>query len=216
MNQESVLGVNPVNNMNVQNNSPVLTRREYLEKLRGELSQMSRFEVEDIIRDQEEYIHDAISSGRLERDVMQSLGEPKAFATNILAGSKIQKADQATNLKDQIGGTMNAVFAILALAPLNLIFVLGPFMACSGFLVAGWSIAMGLFAAAIGFIGLFFMKLVFISAGFWAHLSTFFFAAGVVGLSLISFVLITYLTKWFLKATIAYLKWNLNFIQARK
>jgi uncharacterized membrane protein len=104
--------------------------------------------------------------------------------------------------------------AILALAPLNLIFVLGPFLALVGIAIAGWAVAVAGVAAAAALILAFFFKLVFITAGFWAQVSTFFLALGSLALSVLGLVFMYYVTYWLVQGTLAYLKWNLTFVKA--
>ena len=111
-----------------------MKRLAYLDSLKTHLRQLPEGDVADILRDQEEYIRDAVGAGRSEEDAIQSLGEPKAFAANLIAELKIQQAIQPGSLQKQMRGTIGAVCAILALAPINLIFVLGPFLALAGFL----------------------------------------------------------------------------------
>lgn len=188
---------------------------EFLEALRKNLDHLPTAEVNEIIRDQDEYIQDAVLAGRQEEEVVSSLGAPKVFAASLSAESKIYRAQNSKTLKMQMSSTVGALFAILALAPLNLLFVLGPFLIIVVMTFTGWTIAAsGLFASIVGF-GAFFFKMIFMPAGIWAHLSSFFFILGAVGASLISLMLMYKITEYFLKITVSYLKWNLNFIKGR-
>ena len=189
--------------------------QEFLSQLRGALSHLPKAEVDEIMRDQEEYIRDAVRAGRSEEAVIDSLGSPSAFAAGLLTESKIQKAEGSTTLKKQVGNTFGAIFAIIALAPLNLIFVLGPFLGIAGGIVGGWAAAAGILVASIALIGAFFAKLIFIPVGFWAHFSSLFFALGTVGAGVLGLIMMAAITKLFLQLTVSYLKWNLNFIRTR-
>ena len=192
-----------------------MTKPDYLNALRTHLSPLPEEEINDILRDQEEYIRDAVSAGRGESDVIQGLGDPKAFAHSLTAGRKIESAEKSKSLTMKISGTWSAAVAILALAPLNLIFVLGPFLILLAMVVGGWASAIGLFIASLGSFLVFFLEMIFISVGFWVQLSTFFFLLGCLGLTVLSLVAMYKLTLWFVLGTLAYLKWNLKFIQAR-
>lgn len=191
-----------------------MKKSEFITELRRQLAALPSGEVEDIVRDQEEYIADAMAAGRTEEQAVAALGEPKAFAASLSAEAKIKKIDEAKGLQQQVSGTIGAVVAILALAPLNLIFVLGPFLALVGIAIAGWAVAVAGVAAAAALILAFFFKLVFITAGFWAQVSTFFLALGSLGLSVLGLVGMYYITYWLVQGTVAYLKWNLNFVRA--
>lgn len=192
-----------------------MTRSEYLNALRAHLSPLPAEEVADILRDQEEYIRDAVSAGRAEGDVIAGLGDPKAFANSLTAGRKIEQASSSPSLKMKISGTWSAVVAILALAPLNLIFVLGPFLVLLAILAGAWAAAAAAFLGSIFTLGLFFVQMLFLPAGFWVHLSTFFFLLGTIGLTLLTLFAMYKITFWFVRGLLAYLKWNLNFIRAR-
>jgi uncharacterized membrane protein len=191
------------------------TKTEYLSALRAHLSSLPASEVEDILRDQEEYIRDATDAGRAEADVIRGLGEVRAFAQSLSANYKIERAAAAPNMGLKITGAFSAIFAILALAPLNLLFVLGPFLVALALLVSGWATVGGLFVAAIASFFLFFFELLFLAVGAGVQLSAFFFLCGTVGLCLLAVIAMAKITQWFVLGTLAYLKWNVKFIQAR-
>lgn len=192
-----------------------MKKEQFLASLRSQLSHLPPEEVNEILRDQEEYIRDAVSAGRTEEKVIESLGDPKSFAASVSAESKIQRAENSSTLKSQVSSTMGALVAILALAPLNIIFALGPFIALVFIAFGGWGVALGsLFASIITF-GAFLFKGIFMAAGLWAHLTVFFFILGCFGVSLLALIVMYKVTQMFLKMTISYLKWNLNFIKGR-
>ena len=192
-----------------------MKRDQFILALRRSLIQLPQAEVEDVIRDQNEYISDAIAAGRTEDDVIKSLGDPKVLANSLQADLKIQRAESAVSFNKQVSLTFSALIAILALAPLNIIFILGPFLGLLIVLIVGWAMAMGLFATSVAMFAGFFMKLIFMSAGFWTHLSTMLFSLGMIGSALIAFICMYSVTNLVLAWTISYLKWNLNFIKAR-
>jgi uncharacterized membrane protein len=192
-----------------------MNKAEYLNELKNDLQGLPASEVEDILRDQEEFIRDAMAAGRSEEQAIAGLRDPSVFAANITAEMKIQRVQKSDSLPGQMKATVNAVVAILALAPLNLIFVLGPFLALVAVAIAGWAFAvLGVLASAILFVG-FFLKLIFISAGFWVQISTFFFALGSIGTSFLELIAMYYITQWLVLGTLTYLKWNLNFVRSR-
>lgn len=191
------------------------TRTEYLSALRAHLSPLPASEVDDILRDQEEFLRDAVAAGRSEEEAIRGLGDPRAFAQSLTAGYKLEQAATAPSMKLKITGAFSAIFAILALAPLNLLFVLGPFLVALFLLFGGWMAAGGLLLAAVVSFFVFFLELIFIAAGFWAHVSAFFFLLGCVGATLLALLAMAKISQWFVLGTIAYLKWNLKFIQAR-
>lgn len=192
-----------------------MTTNQYLAELRSHLNGLPASEIEDIIRDQQEYIREATQAGRTESDVIQGLGDPKAFAANMKAESKIQQAQLSVGLNTQFQNTARAVLAFLALAPLNFIFILGPFLALCGVILAGWATSLAVFGAAIVLFGAFFFMMVTMPVGFWIHLSTFFFIAGCLGLGLIGILLMITISQGVLNGTLTYLRWNLNIIKSQ-
>jgi uncharacterized membrane protein len=192
-----------------------MKKAQFLESLKSQLSHLPEVEVNEILRDQEEYIRDAVAAGRTEEAVIQSLGEPKNFAASVSAESKIHRAETSATLKNQVSSTLSAIFAILALAPLNIIFVLGPFIFLMVVVLGGWGLALGSLLALILLTLAFIFKFVFVSAGLWTHGTVFFFILGCIGASILSLLIMNKVTQVFLKMTISYLKWNLNFIKGR-
>ena len=193
-----------------------MKKDQFLQALRGHLAALPPNEIEDIIRDQEEYLQDAMAAGRSEEVAVASLGDPRLFASNLTAEMKIKTASEASSLGRQMSHTFGAVIAILALAPLNFLFVVGPFLLICGFLVAGWAGSFGVFVASWAIMIAFLFKFMFLSVGVWTHLSAFFFTVGWIGASCLAFLFMAHATRLFIKGTLAYLKWNINFIQGRR
>src|SRR5258708_4287233 len=114
-----------------------MTKTEFIEQLRKELSGIPQTEIDDIIRDQEELIRDALAAGRSEESIIASLGSASELAKNLRAELKIKKAKDENKLPAKVKGVFGAAGAVLVLAPFNLIFVLGPLMGLFGILFGG-------------------------------------------------------------------------------
>ncbi len=187
-----------------------MNRKEFIDQLKSSLSRLPQAEINEIIRDQEEYIQDAIQAGRSEENVIASLGDPKTIAASLNATTQIEKAVGATSLKQQAGHTFQAVFAMLALAPFNLIFVLGPFLGFAGLVFGGWvassSIALSVVAVLIAFL----FKFAFASAGIFSFLSMLLFLLGALGAATLALIAMYHISHFFLTSTIRYLRWNLK------
>lgn len=193
-----------------------MTKQEFFTALRSELASLPASEVDDIIRDQEEFLHDAVRSGRAETDALGSLGTPKSFAAGLLAESRLQKASEATGLGGRIGNTWAAMLAMMAvLAPLNIFIMIWPFAFAVGMLFTGWALSISFSLAAIGVFLVFLLELLFIPAGIWTHLSMMFLTLGSVGFTAFCILVSFMLTKGFVELTIRYLKWNLAMIAAK-
>ena len=190
-----------------------MTKEEFINQLRKELSGIPQSELEDIIRDQEELIRDAIAAGRSEESIVASLGQASELAKNLKAEIKIEKAQDENKLPAKMKAVFGAVGAVLVLAPFNLIFVLGPMMALFGILIGGWATAFSLtvvcFTVALAF---FFFSIVlpasilgWIGIGF-GFLGIMFF--GLAGLGVMYLV-----TMLVAQLVLKYLKWNVNFVK---
>lgn len=190
-----------------------MKRQDFIRNLRNELFGLPTVDIEDIIRDQEEMINDALKAGRTEEAVVQSFGDPKELARSLKAEIKIEKANDEKTLGKQVRGVFGAVGALLVLAPFNLIFVLGPFLAVIGVTFAGWVVAIAMGAVAVVLLGAFLLEFMFLGTALTVQLSTFFTFLGFIGLAALFVVGMYYVTKIIFKLILSYLRWNLNFIQ---
>ncbi len=192
-----------------------MKKQDFINQLKTELKGLPATEINDIIRDQEEMISDAIVAGRTEEEIVNSLGDPKELARSLKAEIKIDKATLESNLPLQVKGAFGALGALLVLAPFNLIFVLGPFCALIGTLIAGWAVTLALGTTSLALMGVFFSKFIFVTAGLAAHFSAFFAFLGIMGLALLFGFAMYAITKLIFKMMLSYFKWNLNFIKAQ-
>jgi uncharacterized membrane protein len=189
-----------------------MTKSEFLNQLKSELKGVPQNEIDDIIRDQEEMIREAVTSGRTEDSVLRGLGHPLELAKNLKAEIKIVKADEQKNLAPKMKAVLGAIGALLVLAPFNLIFVLGPFMALVAVILSGWIVAAAL--AAVSFIMFWFSLTneVIMSSGFSSVASILFLVLSALGLSCVFVGIMYFVSLFAAKITIKYLKWNFNFI----
>lgn len=208
----------------------------YLTELRQHLSRLPEVEREDILRDQEEFFREALMSGRTEADVIGSLGDPKQLAKTLIAESRITASETAfgvtpqttsaaegtavapsASFTAQMNATLRAFLAILTLAPFNLIFVLGPFIAVVGCLFAGWAAGGAMLIS--GFASLVFVVSELVGLGAasgWAHISSATLGLGIVFCSIAFLGVMVLVTSWVAQASVRYLRWNLDLIVARK
>ena len=131
-----------------------MKKQEFINELRKALATLPAGEREDILREQEECLLEAELAGRIEEEVIRELGDPKKLANYLNVEAKITAATRSHSLRVQISRTFAAVLAILALAPLNLIFVFWPYLILTLLNLSAWLLAGGstLFALASLFI----------------------------------------------------------------
>lgn len=219
-------------------NSKITNRAEYIAELKNHLARLPEDERADILRDQEEFFREAVLSGRTEADVIGSLGEPKQLAKTLIAESRVAasetafgvagsngpKTDTAAANKDmkpaslptQVNAMLRAFIAIIALAPFNLIFVLGPFIALMACLFSAWLMGGISLTFGIGSIFLVASELTGIGASAWAHASSVLLGISITMFSLAFLGMMTVVTSWIAQGTVRYLRWNLDIIAERK
>jgi uncharacterized membrane protein len=187
-----------------------VNKQDYINQLRKELNGLMQSDIDDIIRDQEEYFREAASSGRNEASVISSLGEPAALAKELKAEYQIKVAASESKIPAQAKGIFNAILALCVLAPFNLIFVLGPFIAICSTLFSFWLVdaVFGVLAVA----GILVSLAVIIMMNPLLGLTGVFASIAVLGLSLLAFCIIYYVTVGFMKVMVSFLKWNINFV----
>lgn len=189
-----------------------MTKNDYLNSLRRELSGFSKEELDDVIRDQEEYINDAIASGRSEEEVIKSLGYSSSLARELKASHHLKSAEENKGLFSKTESTMHVVFALCVLAPFNLIFVLGPFLAMCGALFTIWTLGLAFVVTSVALLcasltTIFFGPLIFIGSLFGA--------LALLGCSLLFDYGCYVVTLGFLKIMVWYSRKNLEFIQGK-
>lgn len=188
----------------------MMSKTKFLEIFRKQLKGLPEKEINEIIYDYEEHFNIGMNEGRSEEEIASSLGNPRLLAKEMKANYMINRAEDSYSIYN----FFNAMLATLALGFLNLVFILGPFIAIVSVIIA-------LFASGITIIGsgLFVLVVYFLPEYFHniPHLSTGIFTS----IALISFgclwiIATVYLTKLFYNLTIKYLKFNVNIIKNRR
>lgn len=186
-----------------------MNKKEYLDSLRESLKGLPESEIEEIVRDQDEHISEAARSGRNEAEVIASLGSPASFAKELKAGQQIKAAASETKLISKTDKVFRAIFALCVLAPFNIIFVFGPFVAACAVLFTFWILAVSGVTIGLVALGLSFLAIPVSVPLFFA---TLFGSVSGVGASVLLIVGCYMLTLWFLKITLWYLNKNLEFV----
>lgn len=190
-----------------------MTKKDYLKQLEYALRGCDRQEVDDILRDQEEMINEAVRRGRSEAEFINSLGSPQKYASSIVAEAKVAKAESAASVQSQFSGTLSALLAMIALFPLNFLILVGPFLVVSTVVLTLWAVEISLGVALAGGWAAFTVQSFLVSVNPWILLSGVFTLLCLSGALLLSGFIIAACTRLFLSYTIKYLKWNLSFIK---
>ena len=133
-----------------------MKKEEFISQLKVELiGELSTSEIQEILEDQVEFIHEAIASGRNEEEVIASLGNPKNFADSLKLENQVKKIKSTEDMWGKSKETWKATGLLVALMPLNLFLILVPGIAVLSFLFSWLSVG-----ATLVFVG---TILVFIS-----------------------------------------------------
>jgi uncharacterized membrane protein len=187
-----------------------MNKLNFLNQLRQGLSGLSESEINEIVRDQDEYISDGINSGRSEDEIIRSLGAPKEMARQLLVGANLKTATNEDKMFPKLKGLAKVVLGICMLAPLNLVVLLIP-LSVVGTLIASFWIS----AIALGFgSGIFSVaRILFLELNFREVAWTLLMSMGGIGLSILSLMGCYFLTWALLKKVFQFLEWNYKFLE---
>ena len=177
------------------------------ERLQGTLAQE---ELDDIVSDYADHFRMGKESGRTDDELWRSLGSPEDIARELKAMHLVRKAE---NVKS-CGNIFHAVIATLGLGLFNLVFVLAPFLLL---------VLMLLVILIIGFVFSFFGPVALAHAvlqiaglpafALWLNPAAgVFFSLAMTTTGLLIIIGDYYLARFFYRAGIRYLKWNIGVI----
>ncbi|MBO8157332.1 MAG: DUF1700 domain-containing protein [Bacillaceae bacterium] len=190
-------------------------KEEYLKELERLLYRLPKEERDDILYDYQEHFTIGLQQGLTEAEIIQKLGHPKAIARELLASYHIQKAKSDVSFDN----VLRAVIATIGLGFFNLVFLLGPFLAITGIIIALYAVAFSLITAAIAVLlaeplsGLFhFQFSAFGLEGISKWLVSLFSSMILGGLGVLIGIGTIYISKGFYSLTLKYLQSNLKMI----
>jgi uncharacterized membrane protein len=184
-----------------------MIREQYLGHLWELLAPVPEKQRREWMYDYEEHFRVSAELGRSEEEAASELGDPRAIAKELLLNYRV---DQADNKRGSITLVSRAVFAAVSLGFFNLIFVLGPFVAVLGVLIALWGVAVSVALSSIAVLyeGWFGSAVTNVQACF--------VALALVGLGMLLGAGTHWLTRAFAKLTLQYLKFNSKVIRVKK
>jgi uncharacterized membrane protein len=128
-----------------------MTRAEFLTRLKRGLAGLPASTITDIVADYEAHFADGLAAGRTEADVAAALGDPDRLAREHRAEQGVKRWEETKTPSAASG----AIFAIVGLGAIDIIFLLPLLMGVLGTLFACFMAAIGIFvaggvAAAVG------------------------------------------------------------------
>lgn len=184
-----------------------MTRREFIEELNALLADLPDKDRLDILSDYTEHFLIGIEKGKSEHEITEQLGSPKTVAREVWAGYRIHQAQTDAS----IGNISRAILATVSLGFFNIVFVLGPFMALIGVLIAFYSVAVTLLFVPFAF-AFFPPLLADISEN---RLLMLFGCLTSVGLGGMLFIWLLRLTVWLYRQFLRYLQFNVQMIRGK-
>ena len=124
-----------------------MTRAEFLTRLKRALAGLPAAQIADIVADYEAHFDEAQAAGRSESEVAAALGEPERLAREQRAEQGVKRWEETKNPSAAAG----AIFAILGLGAIDILFLLPLLMGVLGTLFASFMAAIGIFVAG-GFV----------------------------------------------------------------
>ncbi|MDO9592399.1 MAG: DUF1700 domain-containing protein [Erysipelotrichaceae bacterium] len=197
-----------------------MNKQAYLNQLRTSLSDLPQAELEDILYDYAEHFDVALSKGETEEAILEQLGRPEIVAKQFHLSKVIQRAEE----KPSSFNLFRAVIASVGLGLFNIIFILGPYLALAGILIAVFAVAVALIVTGIGLVFSAVVITVTGTAAFLPVLSMVGLAGGALVVALLGagvaiaavggllMLLAIKMTKLFYRATIHYLKLNVRMV----
>jgi len=197
-----------------------MLREEFISRLEKLLRSIPEEDRNDIIYDYHEHIEIAVNNGLDEEKVISSLGSPESIAKQYRVKQYITKAESTGSTTS----AFRAILATLGLGFFNIVFILGPFLAICGVLLAFGISSVGVMIAGAGLvIGGMFPQLIqgidmqVVATGMQGSLTAGLLFGGVgticlgglLGLGTVG------LTKGFMTMTIKYLGLNIKIIKGK-
>ncbi|MCQ6562466.1 HAAS signaling domain-containing protein [Paenibacillus mendelii] len=175
-----------------------MIKEQYLQQLWGQLSKVPEPQRRELMFDYEDHFRIAAEHGRSEEEAARELGDPQVIARELMLSYRVVEAENG-------GGVVRvskAVLATVGLGFFNLIFVLGPYIALLGVLLAFWavSVALGILAAGVMYEGIFGQGIPLLQASFMAMTA--------LGIGMLAGVGTHKLTRSVFKITLKYLRFN--------
>jgi uncharacterized membrane protein len=189
-----------------------MNRAEFLNSLNSQLSRLSQEERNDILYDYEEHFSIGLEQGKTEEEIAKSLGDPRLISRQFIADSMVKQAVETKS----IGSITRAVFAIAGLGFLNLIITVPIFFSLFAVLISLFAAA---FSIAVSGLALILAPMAqpmfpdYVDMGGINPGVMIFSGVGLTSMGILFFIGVVYLSKYFFKGTISYLKMNMSIIK---
>ncbi|MBB3112212.1 putative membrane protein [Paenibacillus phyllosphaerae] len=181
-------------------------REQYLNQLWQLLSPVPEPLRKEWMYDYEEHFRAAAEQGRSEEAAAAELGDPRIIARELLLGYRVEQAEKS----GKVGSVSRAVFATVGMGFVNLVFVLGPYLALLGVVLALWAVVAALAIGAVVAV------IEGLNGEAFNRVQGTFIAMTLIGLAMLSGAGMKSMTRGVMQMTIRYLKFNGRIIGGSK
>jgi uncharacterized membrane protein len=189
-----------------------MTETAFLNELARGLGGLDAPAREEILRDYREHFASAREAGRSDEETSRKLGDPRSIARSYDASVKLARAEKASSIAGRSWHLLGLAKALVILAPLNFIMVLGPFLVLAVALVVGWSISGGLLAGSGALLGRWATMQPVEGLATSVNVSVLLLFVSGICFSLLGLLGMGLLSVASLRGLLRYFKWNLNFV----
>lgn len=187
-----------------------MKKKTFLKQLEEELSSLPQDDIDDIIEDYNEYFAEGKKDKRTEEDLVKGLGNPKQLAKNLKAEYHIKKAKEGPSVKN----ILKAILASVSLGLFNIIILLGPVIAAFAVIISLYAVIFSLFVASVAVFAVSF-PITFLSSVI-VGIAVFFASIALVSVAVLLLLAVNFITKYFLKGLVAYMKLNIKIVRGEK
>ena len=189
-----------------------MNEESFIELLKRSLKGLPATEAGEIISDYREHFAEGIAAGKSDSEIAKSLGNPSTIGRSY-------RVDHALGSGPGFRQAFAALFASISLGLFNVIFVLGPFVGLAAVMVTLWAAAIGIGVSGIAVIlGIILQPILPPSLSVAGLNIGFLIFASIAasGIGLLSSLGMWQFSKFFVKNTGKYLRFNAQFIRKPK
>lgn len=188
-----------------------MNQNEYMGVLERNLGNIPQEEKKDILYDYEEHFRSGVEQGMTEDEISRSLGNPRTVARQYKAGYLVKRAENDKSVPNII----KAIIASFGLGFFNLIVALPIFAVMLSVLISFFAASISIIVSGIAvFIGVLAQPFIpwAVSLGITARVAIP-VSIGLTSLGLLMLIGSIYVSRFFYRGSIKYLKFNLNIIK---
>ena len=189
-----------------------MTKKDFFTRLEKGMKGVPREYKQEILSDFEHHFDDAEADGRTEDEICSSLGNP----TMIGKASRVEFLVKEAETRKSTKNVFRAILAAAGLSLVNVLFVLAPFVSVWTVITSIWAVAAGLALGGVGsIVGMIFSSFLrsYLGGTISSVLFMVFSGIGISALGVLLGFGMYYVTRWFYRVTLSYIKINISIIK---